>query len=132
MLNQCESRNPKQQAVNHMGWKASGDERAKSFQVYKNLEASYLDLQQRYNDLEARLHAKDDALRQLSRELYQALDGPTRETTKHLPVPEAIPASQEQKTPIPQHRPSAVVSRHTSPADIIGSAEEVQPKRKEG
>ncbi len=82
-----------------MSWNKSGDERAKSYQVYKDLQSAYDDLEQRYRTLEAKVQAKDEALRQMARELYEALEAPARvlAATVHAP---ALPAA-ETATPLP-------------------------------
>ncbi len=111
-----------------MGWKASGDERAKSYQVYKDLHRAFHDLQRDYDLLSEKLRAKDETLMRLSKELYEALHSSQPQSAKapSVPVPEA---SSEQRTPIPEHRPSAVVTRGNLPMSELLS----EPKKqKEG
>ncbi len=110
-----------------MGWKASGDERAKSYQVYKDLQSAYQDLQRRFDVLEEKLRAKDETLRQLSRELYEALEAPVKALAPTVMAP-AIPAA-EVATPLPVQKQSAVVPKTgATMAELLGEA----PKRKEG
>ncbi len=96
-----------------MAWNKSGDERARSYQVYKDLEKQYLDLQRSYEALEAKLAAKDETLMRLSRELYQALEGSMQTEASNRPglAKTHAQGNQEQATPLPVHKPSAVVPR---------------------
>jgi hypothetical protein len=120
-----------------MAWNKSGDERARSYQVYKDLEKLYLELQQRYELLEAKLAVKDETIMRLSRELYQALEGSMQHEASNRPglakAPAVGPAAgyQETPTPIPTHKPSAVVPRHgATMQDMLEP--QPHPKRKEG
>ncbi len=128
-----------------MSWNKSGDDRAKSYQVYKDLQKAYSDLQQRYDAIEAKLAAKDEALRLMSRELYQALDAPARVLAATVSAPVMPP--QEVATPLPvpstrvaeaQRSVSEVVQRGGASLGASGASlrelfdEAPEKKRKEG
>ncbi len=102
-----------------MSWNKSGDERAKSFQVYKNLELSYKELQQRYASLEARLKEKDETLLRLSRELYQALEGGQDRPRTSVTVQPGKPTPH-----LPHPRPGIVSVRAEVPmSELLGDSE---------
>ncbi len=114
-----------------MGWKQTGDERVKSYKVYKDLEAQYLALHRAHEELQDRLRAKDETLRQMARELFQALGASTPSTRE--------PATETPERPTviaPELRKSDVVAKPAgSLRDILGNHradETAEPKRKEG
>lgn len=114
-----------------MSWSKSGDERAKSYQVYKDLERQYRELQRAYDELGARLAAKDESLRQLSKELYQALEGSMTHEASNRPglAKTSVTVTPDVSVPMPQPHQSTVVVR----ADIpMRELLEQPPKRKEG
>ena len=118
-----------------MSWNKTGDERAKSFQVYKDLQKTYQDLQERYTALEVRIREKDEALLRLSRELYQALEGTIRPEPTDRPglantrlgaeigVSRTAPKSERVPSVKPVQRAEVPMS------ELLGAPE---PKRKEG
>lgn len=54
-----------------MAWKATGTERGKSYQVYKDLESRYTEVAKERDDLLALIKVKDSTIRMLAAELAQ-------------------------------------------------------------
>ncbi len=114
-----------------MSWNKSGDERAKSYQVYKDLERSYKDLQNRYAELESRLAAKDEAMRLISRELYQALESTMQPEASNRPgLAKAHPATPTaQQTVV--HLTATVPRTEREPMALKDILDGMAQKRKE-
>lgn len=86
-----------------MAWKATGDERIRSFRAYRELESEYQKtLDEKYR-LEEQVRHKDSVIRSLAAELASA---PTMPSER---LPESAPAIQQTDTPPPKE--SAVVPR---------------------
>lgn len=85
-----------------MAWNASGEERAKSYRVYKQLEEQYLQLRQECDILRQMLETKNASIRQLATELSQALGQSVEHLEGIQAALEAGPATHvanETKTP---------------------------------
>ncbi len=63
-----------------MTWNAKGEDRAKSYRVYRELEERYRAEQALVEELQSRLAEKNQTIRQLADELAQALQTPGKTT----------------------------------------------------
>ncbi len=69
-----------------MAWHASGEERAKSFQVYKDLEARFRAVQDELSEARSLLASKNRTIAYLSAELSSAL-GEAFDIDESIPAP---------------------------------------------
>jgi hypothetical protein len=95
-----------------MGWKATGEDRVKSFKVYQDLEQRYQEALRDKERLEAMVRTKDNAIRDLARELHQALEASTLPQEAPLQPAEDLPASVPPKALSEPYRP--IVKRTAS------------------
>ncbi len=85
-----------------MTWNASGDDRAKGFKVYKDLQAKYDHLMQEYSALRDTVTDKNRTIARLARELSQALGSVTEEPESGFPMP----SSESPSKLIPETPPT--------------------------
>lgn len=88
-----------------MGWKASGAERGKSYQVYRDLEARHANLQAAYDALATEVERKNALIRHLSAELASQgqVFGAMAEA---LTLPEDVPPVPPTPTRTPKPEPA--------------------------
>ncbi len=101
-----------------MGWSESGETRVKRFSVYKDLETKYLEVQRDKEVLTAILERKDATIRQLARELAEAIGHQDRleevvEVTGEELQPTEVVSRTEGLSATVSSRPPAAPSRPT-------------------
>ncbi len=116
-----------------MSWNKSGDERAKSYQVYKDLQREHQELRRAYDVLTEKLRAKDETLMRLSLELYEALHStsPSQVTVVNEPTKPHVehtgPGVAYVRTPSASGVPAKLGTTDLSMRELLGP-----PKRNEG
>ncbi len=118
-----------------MSWNKSGAERAKSFQVYKDLQHEYDVMKRKCDELESRLKEKDETLLRLSRELYQALEGGVVKARPRVTLATelSVPPGQTGLSSVMVKAAKAIKAEPVAVSDLLGPPTAAEPKsRKEG
>ncbi len=108
-----------------MGWKETGDDRAKRFQAYKDLEAKLTEAHLVIARLTEELASRDITVRTLAKELYRATeagDSAARMVGEDLlDSPSTLPATPSEEPPAsagPKRTASGTMQRPDAPKSL--------------